>query len=154
LDEALLQDSTLFVSPRSRRAVLILAWLLFLTAPLPVARFYYVKLGLGAYPADADSIGIPIFGFVVLWVATAPFTWGFVWLCVRRYPGRTSLAVWNRDRLLWSATWTLAFGAAAVVFVLGTPWPIAKDHPSLIAHVLLDLWFLLVLRSAIVTQGT
>ncbi len=43
--------------------------------------------------------------------------------------------------------------AAAAWFVLGTPWPRAPDHPSLIAHALLDLWFLPVLRSAIVRQA-
>jgi len=142
-----------FATPRSRRAVLAVAWFLFLTAPLAVACYFDVERRLGAYPPDADTIAIPILGFVALWAATAPVTWGFVWLCVRRYPGRVPLAAWNRDRPVWSAAWTLAVVAAIACFVLGTPWPRAADHPLLIVHVVLDLWFLLVLRSAIVAQA-
>lgn len=140
------------MTPKSRKTVLFTAAALFVTVPLVVAQYYYAELRHESFPIEADSIGLPIFGFVVVLLATAPVTWAVVGLCAHRYPGAVSLATWNRERPLWSAFWTCAFTAAALVFLLLTPWSGAARHPFLIAHVLIDLYFLLVLRSGLVAQ--
>jgi hypothetical protein len=132
--------------------MLILAAVLFLTAPLVVTRYYYVELEHGSFPIEADSIGIPIFSFVILTVVTAPLTWGVIWLCARRYPGAVSLVVWNVERPLWSALWTCAFVGSALVFLFLAPWSDAVRHPFLVTHICVDLYVLLVLRSGLVAQ--
>jgi hypothetical protein len=139
-------------TPQSRKTVLVIAAVLFLTAPLVVAQYYYAELQRGSFPIEADSIGIPIFSFIVTLIVTAPITWGVVCLCARCYPGAVSLSTWNGNRLGWSVFWTLAIVGAALVFLLLTPWSGAARHPLLIAHVLVDLYFLLVLRSGLVAQ--
>jgi hypothetical protein len=140
-------------TPGSRAIVLLVAAVLFLTAPAVVARYYYVELGRGSFPSYGDSIGIPIFGFTILLLVTAPITWGFVWLCVRRYPGPVPLGAWNPRRPLWALGWTIATSCAIAMFLVLTPWKDVAYHPLLIIHVTMDVLFLLVLRSAIVTQG-
>jgi hypothetical protein len=139
-------------TPRSRTIVLLAAAVLFLTAPAVVARYYYVELGRGLFPSDADSIGIPIFGFTILLLVTAPITWGFVWLCVRRYPGGVSLAAWNPLRPLWALGWTIVIVGAIAMFLVLTPWKDVAYHPLLIVHATMDILFMLTLRSAIVAQ--
>lgn len=140
-------------TPKSSASVLVLAVTLFLTAPLVVARYFFTELQKGSFPPESDSIGIPIFHFAAALVATAPVTWGIVWFCVRNYPGSVSLHAWNAGRPIWSAIWTLVAVVAAVAFLVFTPWSDAADHPFLIAHVLLDTYFLLVLRSGLVAQS-
>ncbi len=130
--------------------VLLAAAVLFLTAPAVVARYYYVQLHRGTFPSDGDSIGIPIFGFIILLLVTAPMTWGFVWLCVRRYPGAVPLGAWNPQRPLWALGWTIVISGAIAMLLVLTPWKDVAYHPLLITHVIMDILFLLVLRSAIV----
>lgn len=140
-------------TPRSRKSVLVIAAVLFATAPLVVAQYYYGELQRGTFPIDRDSIGIPIFQFVIVLVMTAPISWGVVWICANRYPGAVSFGVWNNKRPLWSAFWTIALVGVAIAFLLLTPWSTAVRHPLLIAHVLIDFYFLLVLRSGVVGQA-
>lgn len=143
----------MFRTPKNRATVLGLALFLFLTAPAVVAWYFWVELDRGSYSVAADSIGIPIFGFVAFWGVTSPLTWGVVWFCVRRYPGAILLAVWNSGRPMWSMIWTALMGGAASMFVLTGASEEVTHHPLLIAHIALDVYFLLVLRSAIVSQN-
>jgi hypothetical protein len=133
--------------------VLMMAAALFLTAPAVVAGYYYVELERGSFPVDADSIGIPIFWFVTVLIVTAPITWGFIWLCVRRYPGSVSLGVWNRRRPLWALAWTIVVSAIIAMFLILTPWRNATYHPFLVLHVVMDVLLLLILRGAIVAEA-
>ena len=137
-------------TPRTKGAVLALALLLFLSAPLAELSYYGSELASGAYPPEADSIGIPLFYFVVALLVTAPLTWGFVWLCVRRYPGRVSLLAWDRARPIRSAVWTVLIVAAAVLFALSPSWRLHPLALFSIAHGLTAAYFLLVCRSALV----
>jgi hypothetical protein len=58
----------------------------------PAAALYYDRqLRRGAYPVDADSIGLPIMGIamsVVALLLPLNFAW---WFLLRRYPGRVPL---------------------------------------------------------------
>src|SRR5258706_225884 len=82
----------------------------------------------------------------------SPITWGFVWLCVRRYPGGVSLAAWNPLRPLWALGWTIVIVGAIAMFLVLTPWKDVAYHPLLIVHATMDILFMLTLRSAIVAQ--
>jgi hypothetical protein len=126
---------------------------LYLTAPIAYAHFIILEWKRGAFPdPNADSIGIPIFGFAALLVITAPITWGFVWLCVRRYPGAVSLTAWNYQRPMRALAWTAVVSLATVPFLVMIPFAIADEHPVLAIHMIADVLFLLILRSAIVAQ--
>jgi hypothetical protein len=78
-------------TPKNRATLWVFAnvgWI----AVAPAAALYFERQQRnGAYPVDADSIGLPIMGIAV-WVLALlvplNFTW---WFLLRRYPGRVSL---------------------------------------------------------------
>src|SRR2546423_11697952 len=80
-----------FTTPKHRASLWIFAnasWI----AVVPAAVLYFSRQqSRGAYPVDADSIGLPIVG-IAMWVIVLllplNLTW---WLLLRRYPGRVPL---------------------------------------------------------------
>jgi hypothetical protein len=137
-------------TPRSARTVVLIAAVLFLTAPVVVVKYFYAELQRGSFPIEADAIGIPIFAFVVLQIVTAPISLGIVWLCVRRYRGAVSLLAWNRERQVWLFLWT--FVCLALAALLLAAWSDFSRHPFLALHAAADIWLLVVLRSGLVVQ--
>lgn len=78
-------------TPKHRASLWVLAnvsWI----AVVPAAALYFNRQLLrGAYPLEADSIGLPIVG-IAMWVITLIFPLNLVWwFLLRRYPGRVSL---------------------------------------------------------------
>ena len=85
------------VTPKHRASLWLLAnvsWI----AVAPAAAFYFFRqLERGAYPMEADSIGLPIAG-IAMWVlillVPLNFTW---WWLLRRYPGSVALSSSNKQ---------------------------------------------------------
>jgi hypothetical protein len=84
-----------------------LAAVLYLTAPI-VERFYYsTELARGSYPVNADSIGLPIGLFTIVWLIGLPVAAALIWFVLRSYPGSVSVFGFNAARPYWSAVWSL-----------------------------------------------
>ncbi len=61
------------LSTRQMRVSLImLAALGYILAPILFAALMFTLLDVGAFPPNADSIGIPIAGFTLLWLLFSP----------------------------------------------------------------------------------
>jgi hypothetical protein len=78
-------------TPRHRATLWILANTAWIALSPAVALYFDRQQRKGAYPVDADSIGLPIMGIAV-WVIVLllPLNLGW-WFLLRRYPGRVSL---------------------------------------------------------------
>ena len=78
-------------TPKHRASLWVLANICWITVVPATALYFDRQLRRGAYPVDADSIGIPILG-IATWVVTLLLPINFVWwFLLRRYPGRVSL---------------------------------------------------------------
>jgi len=143
----------LFSTPGSRWTVAAIAAVLFLTAPVAFLSYLMTELGASADPGDDAEAVRAWGGFLITWIATIPLTWGFVWLAIRRYPGRVPLMAWNAARPVWSAGWTMFAGASAGAFLALFAIGDGLSQIWFNLHVLLDAWFLLVLRAAVVADG-
>jgi len=66
----------------------------------PILNWVYWPLVLqsGVLPADADSIGIPMFGSVIVALVVSPVVLGIAWLSLRRYNSDARLAALRWDR--------------------------------------------------------
>ena len=99
-------------------------WILttFLIAAFPVMNFVYWPqvLRSGQLPPDGDSIGIPMYGSVLVAIIASPFVIGIAGLCLRRYNPPVRLTAYRHDRPLRSALATILFGGAGVILMLGS----------------------------------
>ncbi len=78
-------------TPRHRFVLWIVANLSLLAA-VPAAMIYFSReLNAGAYPVDADSISIPIFGIAMRVVILVIPLNALCWLLLRGYPGAVPL---------------------------------------------------------------
>lgn len=55
----------------------MLTTLAYLCSPAANALFLFKGLENGDFPVNADSIGIPLFGFIVLWIVAFPIVIAF-----------------------------------------------------------------------------
>ncbi len=55
----------------------------YLISPLVVIRMFWLELEEGVYDVQADTIAIPIFGFLIVWVLAIPFVIASVFLFMR-----------------------------------------------------------------------
>ena len=140
----------ILATPRSKWAVLALAMLLFLTAPVVI--WHDIDVMAREVPGAEFADSISFIFLIVMWFVTAPIVWGFIWCCLAFYPGSVPLTAWNRARPVWSAAWTLLIGGAALAFAAVAPWSSAQDHLPHLSHAVFDVWLLLMLRSAVVVQ--
>jgi hypothetical protein len=87
------------------------AWI----AVSPAAALYFDRQQRnGAYPVDADSIGLPIMGIAV-WVIVLLLPLNFVWwFLLRRYPGRVSLRISGKGL----GTWKRFIGVLGLIFAV------------------------------------
>ncbi len=136
--------------PKQRISVIILAIVLYLTAPFVEWYFYMTELARGSFPPDADSIGIPLFQFTIGWVLGAPVAALLVWFALRDYPGAVSLFAFNQERPAWSAFWTLLFGYLIFQDVAFAVASVQKSQPLDAMQSLLLVYFQLCLRSSVI----
>lgn len=135
-------------------------WLLtaFVLAGFPTVNFIYWPqvLRSGVLPPNGDSIGIPMFGSILLALVAAPLVLGLAWLCLRRYNPTTRFAAWRQDRPYRSAIATLAFGAAAALVAVAALADITPGAPWYeylwSAYIIIWVPWLLALRAAVVEQ--
>jgi len=78
-------------TPKHRATLWVLANVAWIAVAPAAALYYDRQLRHGAYPVNADSIGLPIVG-IAMWVVVLLLPLNFVWwFLTRRYPGRVSL---------------------------------------------------------------
>jgi len=59
-------------APQTKLSLFILTTLLYLISPLLFGAWLYVGLQNGEFPVEADSIGLPFAGFMVVWFVAFP----------------------------------------------------------------------------------
>lgn len=57
------------MNSQTKLSVFMLLALAYLMSPMVYGAWLFYELSVGAFPAEADSIGIPLAGFMVLWFA-------------------------------------------------------------------------------------
>lgn len=124
----------------------------------PAVNFIYWPqvLRSGALPPDGDSIGIAMFGSILVMLVLSPLVLGLTWLCLRRYNPETRLAAWRRDRPYRSAVTTLLAGAGAALLGAAAVDGLRPDLPwyEYLWPVYFALWvpWLIGLRAAAIEQ--
>jgi hypothetical protein len=132
-----------------------IAWALaFWWMPQPVAAwwFYHLELELGAYPIDADGIGIPILLFIAGWLVWTPLiVWLVWWIATRGSRGPLSWLAFDRAHAIWCGLWSLLLVVAALVQIRST-WASLRDgFISDVVFSLLGAVVLLAARAALCT---
>jgi len=132
--------------------VTIFAVGLILFQPLFTVAHYGWNQEMGAYPVNADSIGIPISQELVAWIIFAPVALLGVWWALSKYPGPVSLLAWNRVRPVWSAFWSLCFGFLLFCVLTEVPFDLRWLNPFSLLND--GLWLLLFsqLRALVVMK--
>jgi hypothetical protein len=137
-------------------------WLLTVTliGLFPLLNFIYWPevLRSGVLSPDADSIGIPIYGSILLTLIASPFILGIAWLCLRRYNPATRLAALRWDRPFRTVTATLVFGGAAALCVFIAVVEVGDNLPWYehlwTGYALAWVPWLLAVRAAAIDQGS
>ncbi|HEX8289129.1 MAG TPA: hypothetical protein VF556_14090 [Pyrinomonadaceae bacterium] len=137
-------------TPKNRISVIFLAVALYLTAPLVEWYFYTTELARGSFPPEADSISIPLFRFVIVWVLGSPVAALLIWFALRDYPAAVSLFAFDRVRLVWSALWTLVFGFLIFKHLTFAFASVQKSQPFDVIQPLLLAYLMLCLRSSLI----
>lgn len=135
-------------------------WLL--TASLlivfPILNFIYWPFVLqsGVLPPDADSIGIPMFGSVLVALVASPIVVGVAWLCLRQYNPATRFAALRLDRPYRTAVATLIFGGSAALMSFGAVVDVTTALPwyEYLWSAYTALWvaWMLAMRASLVEQ--
>jgi hypothetical protein len=130
------------------------AWLFLWAARLRLIADYYQRtFELGYYPAEADTIAIPIASNGVMTILLAPVFALVLWLLIRRsIAERRRWFAWNRKRWILSLTWTLLFSAFALLILPGLAEDIRIRLPL---NAIADVgWFLfwLAIRALVVSR--
>lgn len=101
-------------TPKHRATLWILANAAWIAASPAAALYFDRQLRKGAYPVDADSIGLPIMGIAV-WVIVLLLPLNFAWwFLLRRYPGRVSLGTSGKGL----GTGKRLFGVVGLIFAI------------------------------------
>jgi hypothetical protein len=126
----------------------------------PALNFIYWPevLQSGALPVYGDSVGIPMFGSILLALVVSPFAVGITWLCCRRYNPRTRLLAYRVDRPYRSAIVTAIFGLGAAILFFGALVDAARAMPWYEylwpAYTMAIVAWLLTLRASLIEQRT
>ena len=129
--------------------VALFATFLYITAPLVEAVYYTIQQGRGTYPANADSIAIPIFQFAFGLLLLSPLYVVVLWLAVRSYRGGRPLLAFDMTRPMQSVFWTLLLGGLALYELGYAAYSAYRLLPSDVAASLLWVYLLLCLRSSL-----
>lgn len=139
-------------TPERKRNLIGLAISFWFTTPFVEAIYYYTEQSRGAYPVDADSISIPIFQFLIGWLAVSPFVALFVWWSLRSYPGSVSFFTFNFQlKILGGLSWlaTVALLASSIRFGLQS---FNAAHWTDVAAVLLECYLALCINGVLQTR--
>ena len=126
-----------------------LAAVLYVTAPLVEAVYYRTQDERGAYPPNADSIGIPIFAFAVGVLILSPFYALAVWGAARSYRGGLSLLAFDRARPARAIFWSVTLGGLALYGVGSAVYSAVQVLPLDCLASLLWAYLLACLRSSL-----
>jgi len=141
-------------TPEQRWSLTTFAVALILSQPLFSVAHYGWNQQMGAYPVNADSIGIPISQDLIAWVLFAPVALLGVWWTLSKYSGHTSLGAWNGHRQIWSAFWSVIFGVLWLGALLDVPFSLRWLNPFSLLNDGLWLLFFSQLRAlAVMKQG-
>ena len=138
---------------RSKWHFALLAAFLYVTAPLVETVYYRVEDERGAYPANADTIAIPIYFFTIALLAFSPLYAVLVWLGTRSYRGGLSLFAFNSNRPFWSGFWSLLLGGLILVNLYDAAEKAVRVLPLDVASDLAWTYLLLCLRSSLAGVG-
>ena len=127
----------------------LFAIFLYVTASLVEAVYYTIQQGRGTYPANADSIAIPIFQFAFGLLLLSPLYAVVLWLAVRSYQGGRPLLAFDMTRPVLSATWSLLLGGSALYELGYAAYSAYRLLPLDVATPLLWAYLLLCLRSSL-----
>ncbi|OMJ30714.1 hypothetical protein BSZ14_17340 [Sphingomonas sp. Sph1(2015)] len=142
--------------PTSARPLWILTGLLL--AFYPVLNFVYWPqvLRSGVLPPNGDSIGIPMYGSILVTIVASPIVLGIAWLCLRRYDPATRLAKIRWDRPIRTVAASLVFGGAAVLCVFASVAELGHAMPWYeylwAGYALAWVPWLLGIRAAVIDQ--
>jgi hypothetical protein len=140
-------------TPKNRISVIFLAVALYLTAPFVEWYFYTTELARGSFPSDADSIGIPLFRFIIVWVLGAPVAALLIGFALQDYQGGISLFGFNRARPVWSAFWTLVFGFLVFKHLTFAIASMQESQPFDVIQPLFLAYLMLCLRSSLLRSN-
>jgi len=138
-------------TPKTRTPLLVYGILLVLVQPVFSAAHYMWNLDRGAYPPDADSIGIPIIGEWIAWFFLAPLAILLVVLALKKYNstiplfGRKSFA----PRLLVT---NIMFGLLIGLSLLTLDEFFAYANVPVLIDVVLIVYLLLSLRAVVTAE--
>lgn len=138
---------------KSKWRLALLAGVLYVTAPFVEAAYYWIEDRRGAYPSDADSIGIPIYYFAMTLLAFSPFYAALVWLGTRSYRGGLSLLAFDLRRPFWSLFWSLLLGGLILLNLYDAAEKAVRVLPLDVASDLAWTYLLLCLRSSLAVSG-
>ena len=117
----------LFVSPKHRTSLWLLANSAWIAAVPAAASYFHRQLLVGAYPVDADSIGLPIIGIAV-WVTFGLLPLNLAWwFLLRRYPGRVPLRTSDEGLATGSKIISVLGLICALSFAAAGVWAVADD---------------------------
>jgi hypothetical protein len=140
----------LLTTPKRRSLVWLLAvcWMLF--QPFTEAVFYYTNAVRGEYPPNADAIEISIVEFAFGCFLLSPVLFGFIWFCLREYPGAVPLYAFNSSRPFWSIIWTLLFALMVFAEVRASVNGVRERYPMDVVNACFTIYLLLCLRSSVI----
>ena len=144
----------IFETPEKDTSVATVAGVLYLTAPLVEWVYYSTELARGNFPVDADSISLPLFRFMVVWLVGAPIARLIMWFLLRSYPGRVPLFGFNRERPVWSLVWSAVFSFLVYKELTFSVRSFFAGNPLDVAQSLCMAALFLFIRSSIVFGGS
>jgi hypothetical protein len=118
-------------TPKSRAILWLVANVPWIAIAPAAALYFYRQLQRGAYPMEADSIGLPIVG-IAMWGLVLLLPLNFIWwLLLRRYPGSVPLSSSNKVTAANAKVigavgviCAIVWGVAGVLAVLENVWEI------------------------------
>jgi hypothetical protein len=132
-----------------------LSWLtllLILVQPIFSISHYFWNDMAGAYPINADSIGIPIFREIISWIFLAPVALiGAFWALTRHFHP-IPLLKWNEHRPIWSSIWTGVFALLLLVVLGDIPFNLRWVNVPSLLNDGLWIYIFLQLRALVVAK--
>jgi hypothetical protein len=119
------------------------------TQPIVVAVFYRTELFRGAYPTDADSIGIPIFGFAIIWALLTPLVAWTLWRGLRQAPEHSSLLAFDRMRPVAATAWSVGFAIMILEEFQSGISALGSGHPEKVLSGLIGVVSAVALRAVL-----
>jgi hypothetical protein len=137
-------------TPKKRATMVCL--MLGLYALRPLVDYIYYKWGLrmGAFPTNADSIGIPLSASWTGWLIGWPIILLFAVVVSCTYVGDLPFTFFDRARPIWSLLWTVLILILTIWMVLGATYNLRYLQIVDFADALMVSYVLLSLRSALV----